>query len=46
MLLVAKAQRPVNYGPPVGEDKDILGGVRIDRSPLTGYKTVNLTAHR
>ncbi|MCZ4603533.1 beta-galactosidase [Streptomyces sp. Lzd4kr] len=44
LLLLVEDQGRVNYGPRLGEDKGVIGGVHIDSSPLTGWETVALTA--
>ncbi|MEU9976310.1 beta-galactosidase [Streptomyces sp. NPDC051014] len=44
LLLVVEDQGRVNYGPRLGEDKGIVGGVRVDGAPVTGWETVALTA--
>jgi beta-galactosidase len=44
LLLVVEDQGRVNYGPRLGEDKGVIGGIRIDGSPVTGWETVALTA--
>ncbi|MEU6539597.1 beta-galactosidase [Streptomyces sp. NPDC047000] len=44
LLLVVEDQGRVNYGPRLGEDKGIIGGVRIDGAPVVGWETVALDA--
>ncbi|MEV0209233.1 beta-galactosidase [Streptomyces sp. NPDC050788] len=44
LLLVVEDQGRVNYGPRLGEDKGVIGGIRIDGSLVTGWETVALTA--
>ncbi|MEU6496667.1 beta-galactosidase [Streptomyces sp. NPDC046984] len=44
LLLVVEDQGRVNYGPRLGEDKGLIGGVRIDDTPVTGWETVTLDA--
>ncbi|MEV7321977.1 beta-galactosidase [Streptomyces sp. NPDC093970] len=44
LLLVVEDQGRVNYGPRLGEDKGLIGGVRVDGAPVTGWETVALTA--
>jgi beta-galactosidase len=44
LLLVVEDQGRVNYGPRLGEDKGVIGGVRVDGSPVTGWETVALDA--
>ncbi len=42
LTLVVENQGRVNYGPRIGEDKGIVGGARIDGTPVTGWRTVAL----
>ncbi|MFT4284031.1 MAG: beta-galactosidase [Protaetiibacter sp.] len=39
LTLIVENQGRVNYGPRIGEDKGIIGGVRLDEAEVTGWRT-------
>ncbi|SDE31844.1 glycoside hydrolase family 35 protein [Glycomyces harbinensis] len=43
LVLLVENQGRVNYGPRLGEDKGLLGGVRLDGRPVEGWLTRAMT---
>jgi beta-galactosidase len=39
LTLLVENQGRVNYGPRIGEDKGIIGGVQLDGEPVNGWRT-------